>query len=330
MCLLSSITLAVALSKAPRSFSVLAKYPLPGAGGWDYLTCDAAANRLYISRGSRVQVMNTSNGVIVGEIPNTAGVHGIALDPALREGYVSCGRDNTVVVFNLDTLATKEVVKVGQNPDAILFDPNSKRVFTFNGRSSDATVLDAKSHKVLGTIPLGGKPEFAQSDLAGKVYVNIEDTSEMKEIDAKAMTVTRKWSLAPGEEPSGLAIDVRHKRLFSVCSNLKMAVSDFKSGKVIATPEIGGGPDAAGFDPDWNLAFSSNGQDGTLTVVEVSGAAKPVQTLTTMKSARTLAYDPSHHRGYLIAAEFEAPAPGERRGKMKPGSAAILVFGAKK
>ncbi len=315
------------LPVAPVSFEVLHKYVIGGEGGWDYLTLDSKSHRLYISRSTRVMVMDTVSGKIVGTIEKTAGVHGIAMGKDGVEGYTSNGRDDTVSVFDPKTLKISESIKVGKNPDAILYDSSSDRVFTFNGRSSDATVLDAKSHKVIGTIPLGGKPEFAQADGKGTLWVNIEDTAEIKELDTKAMKVRKVWSIKPGEDPTGLAYDAKGHRLFSVCGNQKMIVSDSKSGKMSFSAEIGKGPDAVGFDSLYQLALSSNGADGTISVIDMKG--KCVQTVKTMVSARTMIYDDKEHRAYLIAAEFDAPTAGSPRGKMKAGSATIVVVGTK-
>ena len=323
------IFLALALASTPH-FDVVNRFTIGGEGGWDYLTVDAPTHRLYISRGTHVQVMDTESGKIVGDIPNTQGVHGIALAPKLGKGFVSNGRDNSVTVFDIKTLKETSRVKVGQNPDAIWYDQASNHVFTFNGRSSDASVLDASSLKVVGTIPLGGKPEFPQTDGKGRLWVNIEDKSTIAQIDTKTLKVTKTWPIAPGEEASGLAIDLKHHRLFSVCGNNKMAVSDYEAGKVIGAATIGNGPDAANYDPALNLAFSSNGQDGTMSIVDASTAEfKVVQEVKTQVSARTMTYDAKHHLAYLIAADFE-PAVGNSRRRMKPNSAMILVVGIKK
>ncbi len=319
----------VAASFGPaHDFSVIHKFVIGGDGGWDTMTVDSSSHRLYLSRSTRVTVVDTETGKVVGEVTDTPGVHGIAIDPATSEGFTSNGRDNSVTVFDTKTLEKKETVKVGQNPDVIIFDPASNHVLAFNGRSNDATVLDAASHKVVATIALGGKPEFGQADGKGSVWVNIEDKSEVEEIDTRSNKVGRTWSLNPGEEPSGLAVDPSGHRLFSVCSNNKMVVSDFKSGKVTGSVAIGNGPDSAAYDPAWKLAMSPNGQDGTLDIVDVSGEdPKVVQTVKTMVSARTMAYDAKAHRAYLLAAEFDAPVGGARRGQMKPGTATVIVVG---
>jgi YVTN family beta-propeller protein len=320
---------------APTQYQVKQKYVLAGDGGWDYLTFDAAGKRLFISRGTHVMVVDPYKGAVVGDIPDTGGVHGIAIAQDLGKGFTSNGRENTVTVFDLKTLKQTAKIKIeGQNPDAILYDPSSKRVFTFNGRSNNATVIDATNNTVVGDIPLDGKPEFGVADGKGGVFVNIEDKSEVTSIDAKKATVIKSWPLAPCEEPSGLAMDQKHRRLFAGCHNKMMAVMDADSGKVIATPAIGDGVDANGFDADKQLAFSSNG-DGTLTVVHEDAPDKftVVENAETQRTARTMALDTTNHDVYLVAAEIvEAPPAkeGERpRRTMKPGTFTLLVVGKK-
>jgi YVTN family beta-propeller protein len=269
---------------------------------------------------------------VLGEIPDTQGVHGIALAPALNRGFTSNGRSNTATIFDLRSLKTLGQVKTGQNPDAIIYEPTSGRVLTFNGRSNDCTAFDAKTGAAAATIPLGGKPEFAVVAGQGTVYVNVENTSEIVQLDARKLAVTRRWSLAPCEEPSGLAMDVKHRRLFSVCANKLMAVSDADSGKVLGTVAIGQGTDGAGFDPSSGLAFSSNGE-GTLTVVkEVAGKYQAVETVPTERGARTMTLDLKTHRVYLPTAEFgPLPAPTQQQPRPRPvalpDSFHILVVG---
>src|SRR6202521_1461132 len=225
---------AAAVAAAGPGYHIIATYKLGGDGGWDYLTLDAAARRLYISRATHVMVVDADSGKSVGDIADTPGVHGIALAPELGRGFTSNGRENTVSIFDLKTLATSSKVKVGENPDAILYDPATKRVFTFNGRSQDSTAIDAASGKVLGTIKVDGKPEFAVSDAKGEIFVNIEDKSELMALDPNKLEVKARWLLAPCEEPSGLAIDRKHRRLFSGCSNKLMAIVDADSGKLVS------------------------------------------------------------------------------------------------
>ena len=319
---------------AQARYQVKQKYVLGGDGGWDYLTFDPAGKRLFISRGTHVMVVDPYKGSVIGDIADTAGVHGIALAQDLGKGFTSNGRENSVTVFDLKTLKQTNKIKIdGENPDAILYDPSSKRVFTFNGRSKNATVIDATNDKVVATIPLDGKPEFGVADGNGGVFVNIEDKSEVTSIDAKKATVLKSWPLAPCEEPSGLAMDQKHRRLFAGCGNKMMAVVDADSGKVIATPAIGEGVDANAFDADKQLAFSSNGRDGNLTVVHEDSPDKfsVVENAPTQKFARTMALDTTNHDVYLVTAEIEEAPPakeGERpRRNMKPGTFTLLVVG---
>src|SRR5919108_3815723 len=256
------IPLLVTSALAASGYHVLKKYKLGGEGGWDYLTIDPSSRRLYISRATHVIVIDADSGKPVGDIPDTPGVHGIVLAPEFTRGFISNGREGTVSIFDLKTLKTLNKVKAGDNPDAILYDPSSKRVFAFNGHSHDATAIDAEKGTVAGTIKLDGKPEFAVSDEKGEVFVNIEDKSELTVIDPKKLEAKSTWPLKPCEEPSGLAIDRKNRRLFAGCDNKLMAVVDADNGKVITTLPIGEGVDANGFDPDAKLAFASCG-DGT-------------------------------------------------------------------
>jgi YVTN family beta-propeller protein len=320
--------LASIYAATPPTYAVLKSYPVPGEGGWDYMKVDPGSHRLFISRGTRVQVMDTGSGRMVGEIANTPGVHGIALDTRLGKGFTSNGRENTVTVFDLRTLRELARVKTGTNPDGIVYDPSAERIFTFNGRSGDSTAIDARTNKVVGTIKLDGKPEFPAADGKGHVFVNIEDKGEIQEIDSHTLSVLKTWPLAPGESPSGLAIDPRRNLLFSACDNHMMAVSDGNTGKVVATPAIGDGPDAAGFDPRFHLAFTSNGE-GTLSIVQ-EGTYAVVQTLKTQPSARTMALDPRNHMIYLIAARRAGSSdPSSHRLQVIPGTTVILVVGPK-
>lgn len=342
ICLLIGLSLLLcigALAAPPASsYHLIKTIPVGGDGGWDYLTIDSPAHRLYISRSDRVIVVDVEKGSVVGEIPNTPGVHGIALVPKLHRGYISNGGDNTVSVIDLATLKETERIKVGARPDAILFEPVTNRIFTFNGGSSDTTAIDVATGKVVGTLALGGKPEFPVAE-KGTIFVNIEDKSEIAAFDAKALTVKTRWSLAPGDGPSGLAMDRKNRRLFSVCSNEKMVVSDADKGRVVATATIGKGTDGAAFDSREKLAFSSNGGDGTLTVVKEESPDKfsVLETVPTQTSARTMTLDPGTHLIYLPAARYlpapPAPpaAPGQpaprRRRQIEPNSFVILVFG---
>jgi YVTN family beta-propeller protein len=322
-----------AAAMAAEGYHVLSQIKIGGGGGWDYLTMDSSAHRLYASHGTLVEVIDVDAGKKVGEIADTQGVHGIALAPELNKGFTSNGRTNNVTVFDLKTLQKTGEVATGTNPDAICYEPKTKRVFTFNGRSNDSTAIDAKTNTVVATFMVGQKPEFCAVDGAGKVYANIEDTSEIVEIDAQTTAVTRRAKLEPCDAPSGLAIDTKNHKLFSVCENKMMAVTDIATLKVIATPAVGAGPDAAGFDPSTGQIFSSNGQDGTLTIVAmVNGKYAPVDTVTTERTARTMALDEKTHRIYLSAAEV-GPAPEPKEGQKKgrgavvPNSYHIVVVG---
>ena len=320
-----------AIVSAAGSYHVKTKFKVGGEGGWDYLIADSDARRLYVSHGSQVEVLDLDSGEVVGKIPDTPGVHGIALAPELGRGFVSDGRANKITIFDLKTLQTTGEAATGKNPDAIIYDPASKRVFAFNGGSADATAVDAATGKVAGTIALGGRPEFATADGEGHVYVNIEDKSTVVAIDSRKLTAADPWPLAPCESPSGMAIDVRHHRLFIGCHNKMMAVMNAENGNVIATPAIGEGVDANGFDPATGLAFSSQG-DGTLTVVHEDSPDKfsVVQNVQTQRGARTMALDLKTHNVLLSIAEYgPAPAPTPDRPRPRPsivpGTFAILV-----
>jgi YVTN family beta-propeller protein len=318
------------LAAAP-GYHVVKTYKLGGDGGWDYLTFDPASNRLYISRSMHVIVIDADSGQPVGDIPDTPGVHGIALAPEFGRGFVSNGREGTVSVFDLGTLKVLNKIKAGENPDAILYDPASKRVFAFNGRSDDVTAIDAAKGEVVGTIKVDGKPEFAVSDEKGEIFVNIEDKSELMALDPNKLEVKSRWPLAPCEEPSGLAMDRKHRRLFSGCDNKVMAVVDADSGKLVSTLPIGGGVDANGFDPETGLAFASCGE-GVLTVVHEDSPDKfsAAESVPTKRGARTMALDLVKHRIFLVTAEFgPVPAPTAAqphpRPAILPDSFVVLV-----
>ena len=307
--ILSLSLAAVAVAAAGPGYHVIKTYKLGGEGGWDYLTVDASARRFYISRGTHVIVLDADSGKNVGDIPDTPGVHGIALATELGKGFVSNGREGTVTVFDIKTLVPiGSKIKVGENPDAILYEPATKRVFTFNGRSQDSTAIDAASGKVLGTIKLDGKPEFAASDAKGEVFVNIEDKSELTVIDPNKLEVKTKWPLAPCTEPSGLALDRKNRRLFVGCDNKMMAVVDADSGKVLATPAIGEGVDATAYDDETGLAFASCGE-GVLTVVREDSPQKfsVVENVKTEPGARTMALDTKTHNVFTVTAKFGPP-----------------------
>ncbi|HEY6065787.1 MAG TPA: YncE family protein, partial [Thermoanaerobaculia bacterium] len=306
---------------ADAAYSVVDKIPMPGEGGWDYVNVDPIARRIYVSRGDRAVVIDVDSKKVLGEIAPTPGIHGIAEAPALDRGFTSNGRSSTVTVFSLSKLApVGEVKTTGENPDAILYDPFTKRIFTFNGRGKNATAIDAASSAVAGTIALGAKPEFAVTDEAGKVFVNLEDTSAIAVIDPKTLAVTATWPIAPCEEPSGLAIDVAHKRLFTACHNKMVAVVDASSGKVVTTFPIGEGVDAAAFDPGTGLVFASCG-DGTMTVAHEDSPDKyrVVQTVATKRGARTMTLDTKTHKAYLMSADYgPRPEPTAERPNPRP------------
>ena len=318
---------AAALALAAGGYHVTKEIKVGGEGGWDYLTMDSGAHRLYVSHATKVAVIDTESGKVAGEIPDTPGVHGIAIAPELNKGFVSNGRGNNVTIFDLKTLKTLGQVSTGKNPDAIQYEAASGKVYTFNGGSKDATAIDAKTGKVDATVPLGGKPEFSVADGKGRIYVNMEESAEIVEIDAAKMKVTKRYSIKPCESPSGLAMDTAKRRLFSVCDNEMMAISDPDAGKVVATPATGKGADGAGFDPGTGMAFSSNGEDGKLTVIqEQSGKWVAVENVPTKIGARTMTVDPKTHTLYLPAAEYGPKAAGAKRAPIQPGSFEVLVM----
>src|SRR5437667_5497836 len=322
---------SAALTAGPSGYHISKTAKVGGDGGWDYLTVDSKARRVYISRSTHVMVLDADTAAVVGDIPNTNGVHGIAIAGDMDKGFISDGRDGNVTIFDTKTLKVVGTAPAGKNPDAIIYDPASKRVFAFNGSSKDTTAIDAKTGTVAGTIPLGGKPEFAAADEKGHVFVNIEDTSEIVQFDSNKLAVENRWKIAPGEAPSGLAMDRKHRRLFSVCSNKMMVVVNADTGKVVTTLPIGAGTDAAGFDTETGYAFSSNGE-GTLTVVHEDSPDKfsVVENVVTQARARTMALDPRTHQVYLVTAEF-GPAPAATaqqprpRPPMIPGSFTVLI-----
>lgn len=319
-----------AAAPASPSYKVIKRLSLGGKGGWDYLSVDAQRHHLFVSRGDRVLVIDTRTDKQVGTIGHTPGVHGVAVAQDLRRGFVSNGKDDSVTVFDLDSLKTVGVIHgTGHNPDAIAYDPGSHHVFTFNGRSASASVIDPAKMAVIDTIALPGKPEFAVSDGAGHMFVNIEDKSELVEFGVATDKVMNTWSLAPCASPSGLAMDVSHQRLFSVCENETMAVTDAQTGKQVATVPIGKGPDAVVFDAARSMIFSSNGESGTITAIHEDSPDhySVAATIPTQVSARTMTLDPRSQRLYLSAAR---PGPTKNaRGwpMMIPGSYSVLVVG---
>jgi YVTN family beta-propeller protein len=317
---------------AQQPYKILDKWKIGGDGGWDYLLADPPAHRLYVTRGPQVLVIDTTTGKQVGAITGLHGTHGVALDNAGKFGYISDGGGNAVVVFDRATLATVATIPTGgQNPDGIVFEPVTQTVWVFDGRSKDAAVIDAATQKVVANIPLPGKPEFPAVDGKGLVFDNIEDKSEIVRLDAHTKTLTATWPLTGCEGPSGLAFDVKGARLFPVCDK-HMAAVDSNSGKILATPAIGDGPDAAGWDDAHKLAFASCGE-GVLSVIDTSKPDYPtIETLPTQRGARTMAYDSATDRVYLVTAEFgprpAATADNPRpRPSIVPGSFTILVVG---
>ena len=332
--LATTLAAGAAAGAHAQDYKVLQRATLGGEGGWDLLAVDAVGHRLYVARGTHVMVIDADTLKLVGEIPDTAGVHGVAVASDLGRGFTSNGRTSNSTIFDLKTLAKVGEVKTGENPDAILYEPKSHRVLAFNGRSKDVTVIDAKAGTVAGTLALEGKPELAVEDGKGTVFVNLEDKSEVVALDPVALKVKGRWSLAPCEEPTGLAIDRAHRRLFASCGNKMMAVMDADSGKVVTTVPIGQGPDGAAFDSDRQLVFSPNGRDGTVTVIHEIAPDKfeVVQTVDTSRSARTVDLDPKTHKLYLVAAQFgspPSPTPEQPRPRpaMVPGTFEVLVVG---
>lgn len=320
----------VSLQAQSDTFHVAKIFHIQSGGGWDYIAVGPGNNRLYVSHGIQVNILDKTTGDSVGVIENTTGVHGIAFDQANRKGYTSNGRLNNVTVFDLNSNKVLTQIATGENPDAILYEPFSKKIITCNGRSKDLSVIDPGENKVIATIPVGGKPETAVSNEAGKLFVNIEDKSEIAEVDMKTFTVTNHWSIAPGEEPSGLAFDKKTNRLFAGCGNKLLVIVDASTGKVIDKLPIGDGCDGVGFDAITKYIYSSNGE-GTLSVIHEKTADKfePVATVATKRGARTIAVDQFTHLIYLPTAEFESTNNASQGGrpKMIPGTFQVLVVG---
>jgi YVTN family beta-propeller protein len=330
--LLCGILAAPALISAQQPYKILDRWKIGGDGGWDDLHVDSSAHRLYITHGARVDVLDTQTGKLIGAVTGLHGTHGVALDTAGKFGYISDGGGNAVVVFDRSTLATVATIPAGTNPDGIVFEPATQTVWAFNGRSKDVTVISAATLKVVATIPLPGKPEFAAVDGKGTVFDNIEDKNEIVRLDAHTNKLTAEWPLTGCDSPSGLALDVRGHRLFSACDGKKMAVIDSKTGKVLANPAIGDGPDGAGWSAAHKLAFASCGE-GILSVVDAAAPGYPtIQSLPTQRGARTMSYDSAADRIYLVTAEFgPRPAPTSDnprpRPAIVPGSFTVLVVG---
>ena len=317
---------ALGLLAAPPGYHVLATYTIGGTGGWDYVAFDTAGHRLFVARQTRIQVIDPETGKVLGEIPGMSRAHGIAFAYEFGHGFATSGTDSTITMFDLKTLAVLGTAKGQLDADAVLYDPASKRVFSFNGDSKSATAVDAQTGKVIGNIDLGAGPEFGVTAGDGKLYVNLEEDGNIAEIDAQAMKVTRKWELGTCKGATGLAIDRVHHRLFSGCNTKGapiMAISDYTSGKYITSIPIGPGVDAAGFDPGTGYAFASSGADGTLTVVHEDSPDKftLAESVKTMLGARTMTVDPKSHKVYVVSAKFTP----ER--KMVPDNFTLLVLG---
>jgi DNA-binding beta-propeller fold protein YncE len=318
---------------AQSGYRVLRTLELGGEGYWDYLVVEPARRRLFVSRSTHVMVVDADSGAVVGDIPGTDGVHAIALAPELGRGFTSNGKAATSTIFDLATLRAIGTVKTGEDPDAILYEPTTGRVFTFNGRSFDATAIDAASGKVVGTVPLAGRPEFALDDGAGRIFVAIKDKGEVVALDARTLAISARWPTAPCAEPSGLAYDASHRRIFAACRSRTLVVLDADSGRVIADLPIGRGVDGAAFDAERGLAFASN-DDGTLSVVRATDPQSYalLDAVPTAFGARTLTLDPASHLLYLATAKFE-PVPELKPGVPPPrpkpieGSFRILVVG---
>jgi DNA-binding beta-propeller fold protein YncE len=344
LAVLAVTTLAAAAPRAlaapaPPTYQLLATHTVGGEGGWDYLTFDPAGKRLFVGRSTHTIAIDPDSGTVVGDIPGTNGVHGIALVPDAGKGFVSDGRDSCVTVFDLKTLAPLPMrPATGSNPDEIVYDSASKRVFAFNGRSHSATAIDAASGEVAGTLPLDGAPEAAKFDGKGKGYVDLEDKNAIVEFDTKTLKVLRTFPTAPGEGPSGLAFDAAHGRLFAGCGNGKLVVVNTTTGAVVATLPIGDGVDGCAFDPGTGLVFAScGGGAGVLTVIHEDDPDRytVAQNVATQPRARTMALDPATHRVYLVTADFgPAPAPTPDHPRPRPpmvaGTFRLLVVGPAK
>jgi DNA-binding beta-propeller fold protein YncE len=324
------VGLLTVTARAGGAYQLIGSIPISTEGGWDYLTVDPAAQRLYVSHATRVVVIDTSSDQIIGEITNTPGVHGVALAPELGRGITSNGREDRASLVDLQTWQTLAKVPTAPGPDSLLYNPARQEAYLFCGRAQAATVVDVRGAKVVATIPLGGRPEAAAIDVrAGRVYDNLEDQNEIAVIDTASHTVVTNWPIAPGAGGSGLAVDVKHHRLFIGCGESKsLVMMDAQNGRVIASVPIGAGVDADAFDPGTKLVFASCG-DGTTTIAHEDSPDRltVVQTLATERSARTLALDVRTHRIYLATAKFTPPAPGQRRGTLIPGTLKILVYG---
>jgi YVTN family beta-propeller protein len=326
---LSALFAGVSAATAQTPFHIEHRWVLGGEGGWDYLTADSGTHRLYIAHSTKVDVVDTDTGKVIGAVTGLTRCHGVVIPPGSKVGYVTDGGANHVVAFDLATFASVATIPAGTNPDGATYEPTTNTLWAFNGSSKNVTVIDLAKMAPKATIALPGKPEFPQADGKGTVFVNIEDKNEIVRLDARNLKATATWPLTKCESPSGLAFDAEGERLFSVCDGNKMAVTDAKTGKSLATPSIGEGPDAAGYDAKRKLAFSSNGE-GTLTVIDAGKPGYPVaQTVKTEKGARTMAYDAVNDKIYLVTSKFAAtdPANPKARPAQIPGTFTVLVLG---
>ncbi len=325
---LLTLLAAAAAATAAEGYQQLKKVPVPGDGGWDYVTVDDANRRVYVSHGTEVVVLDADTYEIKGKIPDTKGVHGVAVAPEFDRGFTSNGQADTVTVFELKTLKTVGTVETGKKPDAIMYDPATQRVFAFNGGGKSVTAIDAKEGKAVGTLDLGGQPEFAASDGTGNVFVNLEDKNTVVKFDGRKLEVKERWPLAPGETPTGLALDRKNRRLFVGCRSKALVVMNADDGKVVTTQPIGERVDACAFDPETGLVYASCG-DGTVSVFHQDGPDKysAVETVKTQAGSKTMGLDPKTHNLFIPAADFKAQGGG--RPTMVPGTFAVLVYGKK-
>jgi DNA-binding beta-propeller fold protein YncE len=328
--LLASVLAALAFGA--EGMKVLTKYKIGGEGRWDYVTVDSNARRVYVSHGSSLEILDADSGKVLHTIGQLHGVHGIAIAPDLNRGFITNGQSSSITAFDLKTFEKTGEPSVGKNPDAVCYDPKNKRVIAVNHSGTDVTLIDGKTMEIVKSVPTGPAGEFCAVDGAGKVYVNLEETSELVEIDVAKGDVMRRVSLAPCESPSGLSIDVKNKKLFPVCGNSMMAVVDIPSFKVIATPATGSGTDGGGFDPGLGYAYASNGGSATLSIIKlVNGKYENVDNVPTTRGARTMAVDEKTHKVFLLAAEYGPPAEGKDgkkgRPQVLPDSFQVVVVG---
>jgi DNA-binding beta-propeller fold protein YncE len=326
------VTALAALAFGAEGLKIVAKYKIGGEGRWDYVTVDPNARRLYVSHGTSMEVLDADTGKVLKTIGQLHGVHGIAIAPDLNKGFITNGQTSSITAFDLKTFEKTGEPTVGKNPDAVCYDPKSKRVIAVNHSGTDVSIIDGKSMELIKSVPTGPTGEFCAVDGAGKVYVNLEDPSELLEIDVAKAELTRRMSLAPCEGPTGLSIDVQNKKLFPVCGNSMMAVVDIPTFKVIATPATGSGTDGGGFDPGLGYAYAANGGSATLTVVKlVNGKYEAVDQVPTTRGARTMTVDPKTHKVYLLAAEYGPAAEGKDgkkgRPQVLPDSFQVIVVG---